>query len=294
LILLAAAFAAGAQPVVTPDIRDTLLVGPDPVIVAADRAWSRRDEDHAGARANPNKISEAIAGYEKAAEASENVEPRWKLARALFFKAKLTALDRGEQLALYERARTAGDQAIAILRRHAPGEPLPEAASPRRIAAALARDPDAAPAYFWTAVAWGEWGLLAGKLRGAKAGAATRIRDAAATVVALDPGFEEGGGYRVLGRLHQRAPRIPYVTGWVSRAEGLRNLRLAVRTAPKNFVNRHFLAESLAADGPAGRAEAIRIAKELVADAPSPGHLVEDLAIQDEAKRNLIAWKAGA
>ena len=279
---------------VTPDIRDTLLVGPDPVIVAADRAWYRRDEGHVGARANPNKISEAIAGYEKAAEASENVEPRWKLARALFFKAKLTGLDRDEQLALYERARAAGDQAIAILRRHAPGEPLPEATSTRRIAAALARDRDAAPAYFWAAVAWGEWGLLAGKLRGAKAGAAKRIRDAAATVVALDPGFEEGGGYRVLGRLHQRAPRIPYVTGWVSRAEGLRNLRLAVRTAPKNFVNRHFLAEALAADGSAGRAEAIRIEKELVADAPSPGHLVEDLSIQEEAKRNLLAWKAGS
>lgn len=278
----------------TPDIRDTVLVGADPAIVAADRAWSRRDEDHVGARASPKKISEAIAECEKAAAASENVEPRWKLARALFFKAKLTGLDRDEQLALYERARTAGDQAIAILRRHAPGEPLPRTASPRRIAAALARDRDAAPAYFWTAVAWGEWGLLAGKLRGAKAGAATRIRDAAATVVALDPGFEEGGGYRVLGRLHQRAPRIPYVTGWISRAEGLRNLRLAVRTAPKNFVNRHFLAEALAADGPAVRGEAIRLEKDLVADAPSPGHLVEDLAIQEEAKMNLLAWKAGS
>lgn len=278
----------------TPDIRDTLLVGPDPVVVAADRAWSRRDEGHVGARANPKRISEAIAGYEKAAAASENVEPRWKLARALFFQAKLTGLGRDRQLALHERARTAGDQAIAILRRHAPGGPLPMTASPRQIAAALSRDRDAAPAYFWTAVAWGEWGLLAGKARGAKAGAAARIRDAAATVVALDPGFEEGGGYRVLGRLHQRAPRIPLVTGWVSRAEGLRNLRLAVRTAPKNFVNRHFLAEALAAGGSGGRAEAIRIEKALVADAPSPNHLVEDLSIQEEARRNLLAWRAGS
>jgi hypothetical protein len=280
--------------VVTRDIRDTLLVGPDPVIVAADRAWQRRDEGHVGARASRDRISEAIAGYAKAAEASENAEARWKLARALFFEAKLTGLDKDAQMALYERARTAGDEALAILQRRAPGGSLPEAASPRRIAAALARDRDAPPAYFWTAVAWGEWGLLAGKLRGARAGAATRIRDTAATVVALDPAFEEAGGYRVLGRLHQRAPRIPYVTGWISKAEGLRNLRLAVRTAPKNFVNRHFLAEALAAGGPSGRAEAIRIEKEIVAEAPSPGHLVEDLAIQDEAERNLLAWKAGS
>jgi tetratricopeptide (TPR) repeat protein len=286
--------AAGAQTVTTPDIRDTLLVGPDPVLVAADRAWQRRDEGRVGARASRDRISEAIAGYEKACEASENAEARWKLSRALFFEAKLTGLDPDAELALYERARKAGDESIAILRRRAPGGPLPANASPSRVATALARDPDAAPAYFWTAVAWGEWGLLAGKLQGMKTGAATRIRDAAATVIALDPTFEEAGGYRVLGRLHQRAPRIPYVTGWISKAEGLRNLRLAVRTPPKNFVNRHFLAEALAADGRAGRAEAIRIETEIVADAPSPGHLVEDIAIQDEAKKNLAAWKAGS
>ncbi len=283
---------AGAQNAVTPDVRDTLLVGPDPVMVSADRAWQRRDEGHAGGLARRNRIAEAIAGYEKASAASENAEARWKLSRALFFEAKLTGLENAAQLELYERARKAGDEAIAIVRRRAGN--LPEGASPARVAAAISRDPDAAPAYFWTAVAWGEWGLLAGKVQGMKTGAATKIRDAAATVVALDPAFEDAGGYRVLGRLHQRAPRIPYVTGWVSRAEGLSKLKLAVKTAPKNFVNRHFLAEALANDGPAGKAEAIRIETELVADTPSPDHLVEDLAIQDEAKRNLAAWKAGS
>jgi tetratricopeptide (TPR) repeat protein len=274
---------------VTPDIRDTILVGPDPVIAAADGAWQRRDEGHVGARASRERISEAVAGYEKASESSENAEARWKLARALFFEAKLTGLDKDAQLALYERARNAGDEAIEILRRRAGN--LPENASPARVAAALARDRDAAPTYFWTSVAWGEWGQLASKLQGMKTGAATRIRDTAATLIALDPAFEEAGGYRVLGRLHQRAPRIPYITGWVSRAEGLRNLRLAVRTAPRNFVNRHFLAEALAAVGPAERAEAIRIEAELVADTASPSHLIEDLAIQDEARKNLLMWK---
>jgi hypothetical protein len=277
---------------VTPDVRDTLLVGPDPVMVAADRAWQRRDEGHVGGRASRERIAEAIAGYETASAGSENAEARWKLARALFFEAKLTGLDRDAELAIYHRARKVGDEAIAILRRRAGN--LPENASPARVAAALARDRDAPATYFWTSVAWGEWGQLAGRLRGAKDGAATRIRDTAATVIALDPAFEEAGGYRVLGRLHQRAPRIPYITGWISRAEGLRNLRLAVRTAPKNFVNRHFLAEALAAGGSSARAEAIQIETELVADTPSPAHLVEDLAIQDEAKKNLLAWKAGS
>ena len=81
------------------------------------------------------------------------------------------------------------------------------------------------------------------------------------------------------------------MTGWVSRTEGVRNLRLAVQASPRNFVNRHFLAEALADQGAAGKREAIRIEREILDDAPSPGHLVEDIAIQAEARRNLSSWK---
>ncbi|MEO8348923.1 MAG: hypothetical protein ABI610_08430 [Acidobacteriota bacterium] len=268
--------------------RDLLLVATDPVIAAADRAWLSRDEGRVGTRASSRRISEAISGYEKAAASPTNVEARWKLARALFFRAKYTGLALDSQRAAFVKARDAGEEAISLLR--APGTrgaSLPVDAPPARVAAALAGERDAAPTYFWTAVAWGEWGLLTGRYQAAKAGAATKVRDYAATVIALDPSFEEGGGYRILGRLHHRAPRIPLVTGWVSRSEAIRNLRLAVRVAPENFVNRHFLAEALADQGAAGKAEAVRIEKEIVADAPSPGHLVEALSIQAEARKNL-------
>jgi hypothetical protein len=265
---------------------------PNPVLAAADEAWRRRDEGRAGARANGRRISEAVSRYEEAAAVPGAVEPRWKLARALFFEAKFTGRDRKGQRALLEKARDAGEEAIAILRRRAetPGNAL--AADPQNVAALLSGDRDAAPTYFWTAVAWGEWGLVVPRFRAAKSGVATKVRDYATTVIALDPTFEEGGGYRILGRLHHRAPRIPGLTGWVSRAEGIRNLRLAVKSSPRNFVNRHFLAEALADGGSSAKSEAIRIEKELVADPPSPGHLVEDLAIQEEAKKDLAAWGA--
>jgi tetratricopeptide (TPR) repeat protein len=290
-VILCTALAVLAQAVVTRDSRGELLAPPNPVLAAADEAWMRRDRGRVAGRASPRQISEAVSGYEKAAEAPDAVEPRWKLARGLFFKAKYTGLDGDSQRALFEKARQAGEEAVAILRGRvdASGTSLASDAPPVRVAAALSRAPDAAPAYFWAAVAWGEWGLLAGRLKAAKTGAATKVRDYASTVIALDPEFEEGGGYRILGRLHHRAPRIPFLTGWVSRDEALRNLRLAVRTGPRNFVNRHFLAEALADGGPAERKEATRIEREVVADAPSPGHLVEDVAIQEEAKRNLLA-----
>ena len=293
LLLSGAALEASAQFVPTPDYRrDTLLIGPNPLLAAADAAWSHRDQGRVGARASAQRISEAITNYERAAEAPGEVEARWKLARALFFKAKFTSLDRDQQLAFLEKARRVGDEAITILLRRAFGEKLSAEESPSKVAAALSRERDAAPAYFWTAVAWGEWALLAGKVPAARTGAATKVRDDATTVIALDPDFEDGGGYRILGRLHHRAPRIPYLTGWASRSEAIRYLRLAVRNFPRNFVNRHFLAEALADGGAAEKAEAVQIERDLVSDAPSPGRLVEDLAIQDEARRNLGAWGA--
>ena len=293
LLLSGAALAASAQFVPTPDYRrDTLLIGPNPFLAAADLAWSHRDQGRVGARASTQRISEAITNYEKAAEAPGEVEARWKLARALFFKAKFTGLDRDRQLAFLEKARRVGDAALAILRRRVPDQTLSDDGPPSKVAAAPSREKDAAPAYFWTAVAWGEWALLAGKVSAARTGAATKIRDLATTVIALDPDFEDGGGYRILGRLHHKAPRIPYLTGWVSRSEAVRYLRLAVRTTPRNFVNRHFLAEALADGGAAEKAEAVQIERDLVSDAPSPGRLVEDLAIQNDARRNLAAWRA--
>jgi hypothetical protein len=110
-------------------------------------------------------------------------------------------------------------------------------------------------------------------------------------LIELDPEFEDGGGYRVLGRLHDRAPRMQSETEWVSREEALRNLRLAARADSANFANRLYLAEALGSGSAADRAEAVRIAESLVSDAPSPTRIVEDLRLQKEAADDLRLWK---
>ena len=138
-------------------------------------------------------------------------------------------------------------------------------------------------------MSWGEWALSIGKLEAVRRGAAAKIRDDAAIVIALDPRFEEGGGYRILGRLHDQAPRVPFLTWWVSRKEAITNLRNALAVAPDNVINLHFLAEALARSG-ASRAEAVRLEEQVLAAAASPARLVEETHIQDEAKRNLARW----
>ncbi len=292
LLLFAAPLSSALQQRVEPPHR-LLPSRPNPLIATADAHYAARQERRVGARASNREISAAIAGYETAAGAPDSAEARWKLARALYFQGAYTGLDEEGQRVVYEKAREAGEEAIAIVLRRARGRGAPDlrGLSPLEIASAVRADPDAAPSYFWTAVAWGQWALVAGTFRAAKAGAAEKIRDDASVVIAIDPEFEEGGGYRILGRLHHQAPRIPFLAGWVSREEAVKNLRLAIQTNPANFVNRLFLAEALSEGTAAERAEAIQIADKLLADAPSPIHLVEELKIQEDARRDLEAWK---
>ncbi|MEP6800676.1 MAG: hypothetical protein ABJC07_01970 [Acidobacteriota bacterium] len=281
LLIAAAASVRGEEEKISPAHESASRV-----LEKADRHYAARAAGRTGARADPREISEAISLYERAAP--ELPQARWKLARALYFLGTYTGLDESGQRAVFEKARRAGEEgvlSVAARRGNADARKLgPEAA-----ADLVRSDPDGPAAFFWTAVAWGQWSLASGKMEAARKGAARRIRDDCLTVIALDPAYEEGGGYRILGRVHDQAPKVPLLTGWVSRAEGLRFLRLALAQAPRNFVNRHFLAEALARSGAV--AEAIAIEEGLVSDSPGVEHLVEEIAIQEAARKNLAGWR---
>jgi hypothetical protein len=255
--------------------------GQNPLVAEGDSHYARRQEGRVGALGNGREIMLAIAAYDEAAQAPDNAEARWKLARALYFRGSYTGLDQASRAAVFDKARRRGDEAVAIIERRA-RNPLPFDAK---------KDVDAVPSYFWAAVAWGQWALASGKLEAAKTGAADKIRDYATQVIGLDPDFEDGGGFRILGRLHDQSPWIPFVTGWVSRDEAVKNLRLAIKAAPKSIINRIFLAEALWSGSPEEKAEAIRLAESVVADAPSPSRIVEELKLQEDARADLRKWK---
>lgn len=256
--------------------------------------YLRRQEGRVGAKASPGPINAAIAGYESAASRDpELVEARWKLMRALYFKGSYTGLDEDSRKAIFEKARHVGDEAIAILAAGLEKRGIKGILEfgPDALAGNLKDRSDAAPTYYWAAACWGQWALAQGKFEAVRMGAADKIRDYGLTVIGIDPEFEEGGGYRVVGRLNDQAPWIPFITGWVSREEALKYLRLAVKAGPRNFANRHFLAEALHRGDAAEQAEALALEEALAADAPSPQRLVEELSMQELARQALEAWK---
>jgi hypothetical protein len=266
----------------------------NPLVAEGDRWYGRRQEGRSSDRASALPINRAIAAYDEATRDPDFVDARWKLVRALYFKGAYTGLDDDSRKAVFVKARRVAEEAVGILDKSL-GEKGVKGlldAVPEALAASGLRDrSDAAPVYFWASVAWGEWALSTGKVDAAKTGAAEKIRDYSSIVVGIDPSFEEGGGYRVLGRLNDQAPWIPFLTGWVSHDDAVKYLRLAMQQNDRNFTNRHFLAEALWGGDAKDKAEAIKLEEALVADAPSPQHLVEDLATQGAARKNLAEWK---
>jgi hypothetical protein len=294
---LCAAAASGQQSVPPlPDASQGSAFSQNPLVVEGDRMYARRQDGRNGSRASTGPIAQAIALYDEAARAPDQLEARWKLVRALYFKGVYTGMDDDGRKAVFQKARRVAEEAIGILDKTMEQRGVVGILSlgPELLAGRLKDRSDAAPTFFWASVAWGEWALSQGKVDAAKSGAAEKIRDYALTVIGIDPEFEDGGGYRIVGRLHDQAPWIPFITGWVSEAEAVKYLRLAMEKNSRNFVNRHFLAEALHKGDAKEKAEAISLEEALVADTPSPQHLVEELKIQDDARANLSAWRKAA
>lgn len=252
-------------------------------LAQADGDYARRADGAAGSLANPTRIDAAIAAYRRALNLDpDSQEARFKLLRALFFRASFCGAAPQDRRRIFEEAKTLGDDGIDRLEKR-----IGRSNGAARIEA-LRKIPGAASLYFWTAVSWGEWALARGKFAAARQGAGGRIRDLGQTVVDVDPELEQGGGYRILGRLHDQSPRIPFLTGWISRKQALSDLRKALAIGPRNSVNQFFLAEAILSREPASREEARRLLTLCASSPPRDEYRVEDAHYADLSRRRLM------
>jgi tetratricopeptide (TPR) repeat protein len=262
-----------------------LLLAQDP-IAAGDAAWARRAEGHQGDRALAGPVNEAIAAYERAVkEQPDRLEGAWKLLRALHYKGEYATSAREGKQQVFARGKEVAEAAIDRLARRVGGRQKLDAMAPPQAAKALAGIPEAKPLFLWAAVHWGLWGDVFGRLAAARQGVGDRVRRYAEILNALDEGYEDAAGHRILGRLHTLAPKVPFFTGWVDRDKAISELRRAVALGPDNLDNHLFLAEALLEHQPAKAAEAREILRRLLARKPVP-----ELVVQQE--RTLVNARA--
>jgi tetratricopeptide (TPR) repeat protein len=258
-----------------------------------DQHWNARAEGHQGARAKAAQIDAAIAAYRKAVtQEPNNLDARGKLLRAVRFKGAYVASTNDEKKVIYEVAKNDGNAAMAIVNRQLAAKGVKADAPEKNVADAARAIPGAAEVFFWDSVNWGEWALAYGKMAAVRQGAADRIRREATIAMLIDPKLDGGGPQRVLGRLHDQTPHVPFITGWASSKEAIRFLRESNKIDPTNKITRVFLAEALVSNDSKNAPEAIRILREVINSPNDPNYEVENAQAQADAKFLLQEWGA--
>lgn len=260
-------------------------------VADGDRHYANRAAGANGARAVAGPIDSAIAAYQRAIAANANdLEAHGRLLRAYRFKGAYVASNIEQKKQIYATAKTAGDRALVAVNRALTAKGVKADAPEKTVANAARAIPGAADVYLWDAINWGEWALAYGKLAAARQGAADRILRGATIAHLIDPKLEGGAPSRVLGRLHDQTPRIPFVTGWASSKEALRFLEESRKHDPANKLTAVFLAEAMVSNDGATKARASQMLREVIAAPLDPQYLVEDAAAVADAKALLAKW----
>ena len=207
------------------------------------------------------------------------------ILRAYHFQGDHVLRNRDDRLALYEHTRLLADEARTQLGRKA-GRPI-DRSETGKIAEALRGEPWAVEIYLQSAIHWGLWSDNTGKMKAAREGVGSKLRDFAQTTIDLDESAEAAGGHRFMGRLHTEAPKIPFVTGWIDRKTAVRALERACQLAGQEPYNQLYLADAWLRFRKDRRSEAIERLKALIATPPRPEFAVEDAAAIRDARQIL-------
>ena len=240
----------------------------DEPLTTADSLYENRSEifDSKTILADSANIDNAIKLYQKAAEQlpdEQKPEAIWKLLRAYYFKGTYTTDDKELKKQIYDNGKNLG---VSNLEKY----------------------PESIGMNFWTAVLYGVWAEEYGKMKAAREGAAGKIRDYCEKTIKLDSLFADAGGYRILGRVHFKSPKIPLILGWPSKKKAVEYLEKAVALAPDNIMGKQYLAEALYNRGKKDRA--ISLIQEVIASDNNQIGIAETAKAKKDATEILEQW----
>jgi tetratricopeptide (TPR) repeat protein len=204
-------------------------------------------------RADSVKVRDAVTCYQAAFAKSPREEIAVRLGKTYYWLGAHSSEDK--QLELFQRGIDWSKKAIEI-------------------------NPKSAGGYFWLGVNNGKYGETRGILKSLFL--VGPIKDSMQQVIAIDPGYEYGGAYRVLGRMYFKLPR--FAGGGIDKS--IEYLKKSLEYAPTVSTTHLFLAESYMAQKEYKRA--LQELNIVLSTAAIPGLEPEFNADKNEARRLLI------
>ncbi len=168
-------------------------------------------------RAESQFIDSAIFHFRKSIECPETRQKSaYYFLRSLHFKAMYTDLPEADRKEIYNEAKTKGEY-LAI-------------EFPYDIGIKL-----------WYLANAGKWIQYYGIFRAAYEGLGPKIKSTCEKIVELDPLYEKGIGYRMLGLVYYQAPYIPVILTWPDEEKGIALTQKALEIDPDNIGNLLFM-----------------------------------------------------
>ena len=101
------------------------------------------------------------------------------------------------------------------------------------------------------------------------------MREHSGVIISLDPEYENGGGYFMLGAVHFKSPYIPFFLSWPDNDDAIKYLTKAFNIGEATPNQKVYLAQALYKDGQKYRA--IDMLKEVANMQPSAEKIMRDL-----------------
>ena len=223
--------------------------------------YSKRQDGSKGTLASTENIDKAIKQFSSALLSPESEkDAALYLLKSYYYKAEFAVQDEEEKKNIFNEGKALGEKYI---------EKYPTSAEFR----------------YWYLVNLGSWAQVYGILTAAREGVSDLMKTHSEKIIELDPEYQNGGGYFMLGAVHFKSPYIPFLLSWPDNDDAIKYLQLSVDTGNAEMNQKNYLAQALSKDGRDKKARALLT--EVINTEPSTTTLVEDLDDIEEARQLL-------
>ena len=223
--------------------------------------YSERQAGSKGSLASNENIDKAIEQFSSALQTSKTEkEAALYLLKSYYYKAEFSVQDKDEKKKIFNEGKALGEKYIE-------------------------KYPNSAEFRYWYLVNLGSWAQVYGILTAAREGVSDLMKIHSEKIIELDPEYQNGGGYFMLGAVHFKSPYIPFLLSWPDNDDAIKYLQLSLDTGNAEMNQKNFLAQALSKDGRDKKARALL--EEVLNTEPSTTTLVEDLDDIEEARQLL-------
>ena len=183
--------------------------------------YNKRHEGCIEDRAKPMQIERAITYFENVLSNETNKkEAALYLLKSYYFKGKFAEEDKDLKKKILKKGKDFG---LGLI------EEFPNSVECR----------------YWYLVNLGSWAEEYGIFAAAKEGVADQMKYHSGKIISLNPEYENGAGYFLLGAVHYKAPYIPFILSWPNNKEAIKYLRLAYDTGDDEIAQMVYLSQAL-------------------------------------------------